>query len=391
LSFNKESFILSTTQANLPKWLSDAQGLSSANWFSAVVPLNDLTLMRIDETEKGYQRPLSDARITDLTEHFDAGEAREIYVSKRADGMMAILDGQHTCQVLRNVGIESWPCRVFIGLTPEEEARRFAEYQNNTRRIPAVVQWNAEVISGKESVVEIDKVLNEFYLRISTIRVRNRDGYRGVGGRATFEKIYALGGSTLLRETLQLVTDAWGQGKETYFGRVLSGLGYLLAYAEGAEFDRNRFIAVLRNTTPKQIVEGIGSTGSGGATRAGALLLLDLYIEGTSEYPKIRRNEKTTPKLPDKAPKEGSTPHEFFTEDTADSGRSTLAPMPKTEPKAEKPKKAKVVADETVADSPADAEVEDYSVDVDAPDADAEDFSGNDFEYPEEAVATTEA
>lgn len=321
---------------DFPTWLREAQKHSTATWATSILPLSTLRPMRIDESERGYQRPINKPRVDDLTDKFDGGEARELYVSKRADGSCWILDGQHTWAALINVGITEWPCRVFFNLSIAEEAYRFAQYQSNTRRIPPVVQFNAEVVAGDVTAQALDTILGDFYLRISSSKLRHQDGYLGVTARSVFQRIYELGGEYLLREVLQLSIDAWGQNKNALMGRVLQGLGYLFAHAEG-EFDRGRMIAVLTNTTPKQIIEDIGPTGSGGASRGGANLLLTRYLEGAPGHGRIRANAKEAPSLPEVGTRE-DLPHEIWTEESAAVGRTILSPIPVVVPRPPVPK-----------------------------------------------------
>ena len=189
-------------RAKAPEWLRLAHQHSSAEWFPTTLELATLKPLRIGETPDGYQRPLSEARVDDLLERFDAGEARDIWVSERADGSRWILDGQHTWETLQRAGFTRWPCRVFHNLSLAEEARRFAEYQNNTRKIPSVVLFNAEVISKDPTAVALESILGDYYLRISSSKLRSKEGYLGVTSRAVFQKIYEQGGEYLLREVL---------------------------------------------------------------------------------------------------------------------------------------------------------------------------------------------
>jgi hypothetical protein len=398
-------------QEKAPKWLKAAHSKSNNVWAVSVLPLDTLKPLHIDKEEGGYQRPLSQLRVQDLTERFDGGEAREIYVSQREDGSRWILDGQHTWATLKNVGISDWPCRVFFNLTPAEEARRFAEYNNNTRRVPPVVQYNAEVLAGDNVAVALEKILSAYQLRISSSKLRSKEGYLGVASRAVFQKLYELGGQKLLEETLQLSIDAWGQKPNSFLGRMLQGLGYLLHYSEG-EFDRKRMLAVLENTTPRQIVEAVGATGSGGAARRGADHVIDLYINGVgAEFSALRRNAKETPKLPRTTPK-SVEPHEYWTEESVAIGRRKIetyqppAPEPKA-PKAPKPPKAATEApkDPTEASKEGDVDLsqaegniestgaaEDGDVDFDAISTSGETPSGEDgWEYQAPEGSTGEA
>lgn len=335
-----------------PPWLKEAHRHSTAQWLPYILPLESLQPFRIDENEGGYQRPISPSRVQDLVDKFDAGEARDIYVSERSDGSRWILDGQHTWAALQQVGITHWSCRVFFNLTVAEEANRFAEYQSNTRRIPPVVQFNAEVIGGSPVAKALDRILDSFYLRISSSKLRSRDGYLPVTSRAVFQKLYELGGENLLREVIQVSIDAWGHRKDSFRERVLQGLGYLLAWTQG-EYDRGRFVAVLKNTQPKAIMDAIGPTGPGGAARSGAIHLHSLYMEGMPGYPQVRKNAKEAPRLVEQASKDGPEPHEFWTEESASQGRTAVGPVVK-ETLVEEEAKGAPLAEEVPSDAISD-------------------------------------
>jgi hypothetical protein len=334
-----------TTARKPPPWIEKAQDLSRFHWVERWLPLDELVTFRLGESADGFQRPLQERRVQYLVDHFDAGEARVIFVSRREkeDGSFeyVILDGQHTAAACQRVGMTHMATRIFYGMNLEDEASHFIEYQANSRKIPGVVQHNAEVIASSPEAIAIENILRPFYLRISTAKLRNEDGYIPIASRAMFEKLLAIS-PAVLREVLQLSVDAWGHNRESFNSRILSGLGYLLATAYTssgqAPFDRQRMLAVLKNTTPKQIEEKIGPTGSGGAQRAGAVALLDLYTDGSAPgYSKINGRAKTSPQVPDKFNiKKDYVEHDFWTAESIDYGRTKVTPYitpPAPEPK----------------------------------------------------------
>jgi hypothetical protein len=328
-----------------PPWIEKAQDLSRFHWVERWLPLDELITFRLGETEDGFQRPLQERRVQYLVDHFDAGEARVIFVSRRdkEDGSYeyVILDGQHTAAACQRVGMTHMATRIFYNMTLEDEASHFIEYQANSRKIPGVVQHNAEVIASSPEAVAIENILRPFYLRISTAKLRNEDGYIPIASRAMFEKLLDIS-PTVLKEVLQLSVDAWGHNRESFNSRIMAGLGYLLATAYTssgqAPFDRQRMLAVLKNTTPRQIEEKIGPTGSGGAQRAGASTLLELYLEGNAPgYTKLSARIKTSPQVPDKFNiKKEYVEHDFWTAESIDYGRTKVTPYvapPAPEPK----------------------------------------------------------
>ena len=333
-----------------PDWFLAAQKLSSHPWADKPLDLSTLRVIRLDE-EDGYQRPEKNSRIDYLVDHMNPLLARTIVVSHRGNpndktAEQVVIDGQHTLKALQRVGITHWMCRVVYNMTPEQEAAIFIEQESNFRRIPGVVQHNAEVMAGEDIAKAIDAVLSSKYLRISTSKLRTKDGYIGVSSRATYEKILNWGGPTLLSEVLQLSIDAWKHRKESFNNRVLAGIGWMLAAFEGAPFDRARLVTLLQNTTPKLIEEKMGATGSGGAGHAGAIAILAIYLEGgIAPYDKIRKGTKEAPTLPDTFSAKDYKAHDFWTAETAQELRSvvtpfTAPPKPEKAPKETKAEKA---------------------------------------------------
>jgi hypothetical protein len=328
-----------------PPWIEKAQELSRFHWSERWLPLDELVTFRLGETADGFQRPLQERRVQYLVDHFDAGEARVIFVSRREKGEnqveYVILDGQHTAAACQRVGLTHMATRIFYGMNLEDEASHFIEYQANSRKIPGVVQHNAEVIAATPEALAIESILRPFYLRISTAKLRNEDGYIPVASRAMFEKLLDIS-PAVLKEVLQISVDAWGHSRDSFNSRIMAGLGYLLATAYTssgqAPFDRQRMLAVLKNTTPRQIEEKIGPTGSGGAQRAGANTLLELYMEGNAPgYTKLNARAKTSPQVPDKFNiKKEYVEHDFWTAESIDFGRTKVTPYitpPPPEPK----------------------------------------------------------
>ena len=242
-----------------PPWIEKAQDLSRFHWTERWLELDKLVTFRLGETDDGFQRPLQERRVQYLVDHFDAGEARVIFVSRRdkegGEVEYVILDGQHTAAACQRVGMTHMATRIFYNMTLEDEASHFIEYQANSRKIPGVVQHNAEVIASSPEAVAIENILRPFYLRISTAKLRNEDGYIPIASRAMFEKLLDIS-PAVLKEVLQLSVDAWGHNRESFNSRIMAGLGYLLATAYTssgqAPFDRQRMLAVLKNTTPRQ-------------------------------------------------------------------------------------------------------------------------------------------
>lgn len=91
------------------------------------VPLKD---MRIDMS---YQRATTE-RVKKIAKEWDDMKANLIHVSLRSDGLFYVMDGNHTRLAAEMVGKENLPCRVYVGLTREDEARIFSELNTASKK-----------------------------------------------------------------------------------------------------------------------------------------------------------------------------------------------------------------------------------------------------------------
>ena len=82
-----------------------------------------------------YQRPLDPIRVKKIAGHFNPCLVNEVKVSYR-DGKYYIFDGQHTTAALRlrNAGDLDISCKVFYGLTREDEAKLFSQQNGEPRK-----------------------------------------------------------------------------------------------------------------------------------------------------------------------------------------------------------------------------------------------------------------
>jgi len=283
----------SADPATWPDYLERGNANSPVKWYDTVLDLEPLHVYHeaAAEISDGYQRSLDQKRISELMHNFDPSEARQIYVSLREtpDGPeYFILDGQHTSFVLRTMGYNRWPCRVFEGLSVPEEALRFAEYQRNSKPISKYIVWGARVVSGDPVTNQIEAVLDARGLRIGSTKERIRENFVAIGISNVLTDAFEKGGAPLVESVLDVSIEAWGKSKDAFHSRVTAGLVHLLYFAN-RPIDRERIVAVLKNTTPKLVVEKAkGETGSAGAGLKLAGILVKLYNDGFDTFEKLK-------------------------------------------------------------------------------------------------------
>jgi ParB-like nuclease domain len=159
----------------------------------------------------------------ELAAKFDIEEMGNPAVSHR-DGAFNIIDGQHRVAGLKlYLGEGNWEereveCRVYEGLTDQEEAEKFLKL-NNRLKPHSFDDFRVSVSAGRETEAEIDRIVGEMGLKIS----RAKDGISATG---TLKKLYTRGGQEVLARTLMIIRDAYGEAG--FEAAIIEGVGLVI-------------------------------------------------------------------------------------------------------------------------------------------------------------------
>lgn len=187
------------------------------------VPVEELSV------DPRIQRPLDLNRVREVFREFTPAGLGVLIVSYRGDGSYVVLDGQHRLEVLRRKlpegGPVEVPCKVFEGLTYEQEALLFL-VANNTRKPRAVHKFLIGGEAGDPVVKGIQEIAKSHGYKIDTA-VRNgmisavRALYRIY---ANSERKREDGEPNTLELVIKTVKSAWGYDKSGTKGIVLDAL-----------------------------------------------------------------------------------------------------------------------------------------------------------------------
>lgn len=99
-----------------------------------------------------YQRELDLRRVGRIVSDFDPAQVRDIVVSRRADGKLYVIDGQHTVEALKRIYGEDYKAdaRVIVGMDFKTEASLFTKLNRNSSRVKFVDTLKADYYSGAE-------------------------------------------------------------------------------------------------------------------------------------------------------------------------------------------------------------------------------------------------
>jgi len=176
------------------------------------------------------QRELNQARVDHIVATFDLEQIGTPTVNLR-DSAFWIIDGQHRIEALRQIGWEDQQvqCWTYEGLSEEEEAEKFLKL-NDYLAVNALAKFRVSVQAGRPMECDIDRIVRAAGLVVSADKVPG-----AIGAVGTLRRVYDRAGAAVLRQTLILVRDAYGDaGLEA---AVLDGMGlFVHRYAADLDF-----------------------------------------------------------------------------------------------------------------------------------------------------------
>lgn len=212
------------------KYGLQVKGSSRLEW----VPLSK---MRVNPVA---QREFNQSWAESIFSEFSLDKMQTPHVCRRG-AEFDIIDGQHTIWALKKF-LGKWEdqrveCRVYDGLTDEDEADMFLAL-NNRKSVGTYQRFLAEITAGKPAATEIVGILNSVGCVLSTNKVPG--AIRAVG---SLKNVLARDGADALRNALFIAKESWGDyGLEAY---VIRGFGSLCHRYNGT-LDAPRAIESLR-------------------------------------------------------------------------------------------------------------------------------------------------
>lgn len=193
--------------------------------------------------DERVQRAIRPQHLKGIAAKLDLDALGVIIVSRRDDGRLAVLDGQHRIRALVDAGMGEWlvTCKVFDGLTLAEEAGLFRRY-NTTSKTTAIEDLLKAIVEGDAEALAIEKIAQRNGLRIA--------GQTGTGlipCAASMRKVFRSGGEmgpAALGFALHVGVCSWGAHSDSVDGHIVLGLGELYV-RYGEDIDRASLIRKL--------------------------------------------------------------------------------------------------------------------------------------------------
>jgi hypothetical protein len=237
--------------------------------------------LSIDGTyQRSTDNQASQRLILSIAAKFDWRLCAPLVVSRRPDGTMPVIDGQHRTLAAKLRGdILFLPCCIFNYQGPEEEAQMFIAANRSRKPMNRLDDFHAALAAGDLEALEVNRLVMEAGLSIS----RNTASASWKPGEIAFTSSIASTvskhGAAITSAALTNIAEAFPDQRLTHAGSIFLGLVRLFsAPPEGFDPDR-MFLALLRYSAEEwgSFVTGL----KGGATRAGVIrdALLMAYEE----------------------------------------------------------------------------------------------------------------
>jgi hypothetical protein len=190
--------------------------------------------------DERVQRAVNQHWVRTLAKQLDPVGIGVVTVSRRDDGPLVLLDGQHRVLALIERGLGEWEvdCHVYTGLTLAQEAALFRRL-NNSRKPNVVDDYLVGVVEGDEECLAIDKIVQSAGLRVA---LQKGNGIIACVG--AMRSVYRKGGANALAPALRVPIAAWGTHSASLEGFIVTGLGEFF-YRYGDVIDRRALVRKL--------------------------------------------------------------------------------------------------------------------------------------------------
>lgn len=198
-----------------------------------------------------YQRSLNRERVREIAGNFNECIANEPKVSAR-NGEYFVFDGQHTIAARKMLnGERDLPitCKVYHGLTPQDEALLFAQQTGFSAKVYPGAKLRALVFAGDQDAIAFQEATEKAGLTLSFTQSR---GQNRIGCVATAYAEFQSVGEDIYSEALRIITAAWGGHKDSLRVETILGVAeFIRLYHD--EYDPKRLISRCHRCDPLHI------------------------------------------------------------------------------------------------------------------------------------------
>lgn len=209
-------------------------------------PVLRVELLRVGDlqVDPAYQRELNERRIRKYKVDFKPIQLGIIEVSRRDDGTMFVVDGQHRVALVKQLfgPNAQLPAQVYEGWSLQQEAERFGYVNKERVQVTPLAAYKADRAKGAEDVRIIDRTLSAVHVRVS-----EQAGDGTVQCVTELRSAVARYGENGLWNGVHLIHAVWGPVRDAYRTSIVASACWVL-HTYGTAID----LAILTESLKQQ-------------------------------------------------------------------------------------------------------------------------------------------
>lgn len=228
-------------------------------------------------SDPAYQRAIDERRVKRIVSNFNPAIANEPKVSHR-NGRYYVFDGQHTLAALKMLnGNRHLPveCKVYTGLTQQDEARLFSEQNGLARGVMRNDKMKALYVAGDVDVRDLHDTLEHMGI---TFNFSKSKGDNKIVAYGTALRIFTNVSREDFRQIIDLIRQSWKGDADSFSNEILNGM-YVFYMTYKGQFDINKAIKRFGRVSPLKIVRD-GKLYTKGGNKRFAMQLVIAYNRG---------------------------------------------------------------------------------------------------------------
>lgn len=223
------------------------------------------TILFKDINCAAYQREINYSRCQEIKKHFNPDVVGTLLVSHRADGSFVIIDGHHRMTAMQMLGIKGHLCQVLEGLSYEEEARLFVQFNTKRATVAAKPLLRARVEAKETAAVEMMRLVNKAGYSCDTVSPTR--GVVQISAVRALERAYKKLGDKSFVSMLNALGRIWPGNKDAVGQAMLGGMSTFFYYYND-KIEPAVLIKAFKGIDPKSFIARAKVVGDGGTRTA---------------------------------------------------------------------------------------------------------------------------
>lgn len=229
---------------------------------------------RLIISEPAYQRVLDYNRVKRIVTYFNQNLVNPIKISNR-DGKYYVFDGQHTLAALKlrnnnhDLMVE---CKIYYGLTQQEEARLFAEQNGLSRTVESNARMKALFVAGDVEIIELHTLVTSLGIKLDF--TKGNASNKIVAAKSAYD-IFKKSTPSEFVQILKIIKESWGGEADSFRREILNGVA-VFYLTNKSDINIKRAVTKFSKVSPIVIIRE-GKAYSDGGNKRFARQLVNIY------------------------------------------------------------------------------------------------------------------